>query len=167
MTEQQRDEARVLLAVGWQGKAKAGAQDATLTLTSTGTHSCAARAESTDGQTLESEFDNEATHAEMGIVGRTEAIRSLQIEKEPCPRCAVVLNALGLSDRVTYKKSGQKDNPTWRFPATWEQAKISGLLGIDEYAASDAAPRGTKRSPGVTDADHQVLSTYFRTNKWW
>jgi hypothetical protein len=79
-------------------------------------------------------------------------ISTIEIEKEPCPRCAVVLNKLGLAGKVTYKEIGQKDYPTWRYPCA-HLVNWANVMGI---------------SAKVThDDDKTLLLNHFYTQKWW
>ena len=143
----------------WKGKRKAGTLDPELEIASKGGHTCGATAEMDDGESLSAEFDSEECHAEMNLLQKImtegyqlDAIESIAIEKEPCPRCAVILNVLDLSDKVTYKKEGQKDYPTWRFPE---------LPGTNWAVELDIHPTTTQVR------QQETLKTYFQTNKWW
>jgi len=139
----------------WDDLTSAGTQDSDLEIASKGGHSCAAKGVLDDGTELTGTFDSDSYHAEMSLVaqaaGRT--FSSIQIEKEPCPRCAVILNKLGLAGVVTYKKTGQKDYPTWRFPGEdQEDVSWAGVLGVES---------------SIDDAAKRDIMKRFRTTKWW
>lgn len=142
----------------WQGLTKAGTKDGNLVFAAQGGHNCAARG-TANGNPYQGRFVSDEYHAEMDLLANIYAgeqtlagITSIEIEKEPCPRCAVVLRSLGLSGVVTYKKSGQKDYPTWRFPdlggTSWEE-----MLGIADADYDEAV---------VVE-----LASYFRSHKFW
>jgi cytidine/deoxycytidylate deaminase-like protein len=71
---------------------------------------------------IQGEFST-GLHAEMHALQKACSqgyelvdIQRIVIGREPCQRCAVIINALGLGDRVRYKASGQKEYNTWGFP---------------------------------------------------
>jgi hypothetical protein len=142
----------------WARRTSAGTKNANLVFAAQGGHSCSARG-TANGTAYTGEFDSDGMHAEMDLITNIYAgenslagITSIEIEKEPCPRCAVVLRSLGLSGFVQYKNSGQKDYPTWRTPnlgtVSWEE-----MLGIAD-----------------SDYPEEVvthLTKYFATNKFW
>jgi ribosomal protein S18 acetylase RimI-like enzyme len=147
------------LAEGWSKDIGAGTLDATIGLQSVGQVACSAQAVLSDGVVVPGKFDSEEFHAEMDLLDQIKAagkgiadIHSIQIEKQPCPRCAVVLSQLDLASKVTYKKSGQKDYPTWRFPTIFSDGGAS-VLGV---AGEVSDPH-----------DVEELIKWFRTKKWW
>lgn len=158
-TQLQLDEIYGKLTEFWKKNRKAGSLNADIKLESKKGHSCSAKAILRDGTEVTGAFDSEEFHAEMDLLDQVQAsgnglsdITSIEIEKEPCPRCAVVLSQLDLSGLVTYKKSGQKDYPTWRFPKIFGD-KGAGLLQVTSY---------------VTDEnDIGYLVKQFSTTKWW
>lgn len=160
LSDQGFDDARITLGVVWKGLILAGKQDAEIDLESEGEHSCAARITLDDETVVDGVFSDKACHAEMDALknvytaGYTkENIELIEIEKQPCPRCAVVLNKLHLQNKVKYKTSGQKDYPTWRYPKLNDGHDWAVTMGVSQYAAKDA---------------HQkILLGYFCTNKWW
>ena len=148
------------MAISWIGKTLAGKQSDDVNIKSTGKHACGAVAEMNDGKSVKGQFDAEDCHAEMDVIQNVlkkgyeiSDIDSIQIEKQPCPRCAVILRVLDLSGKVTYKKVGQKDYPTWRFPSTY--GKIDWAVKLDIHTKADRL-----------DQQGELL-TYFCTNKWW
>ncbi len=154
MTQYQVDAQFDALARGWRRDSTAGTHDPHLVIASAGSHSCAARIHLTRGRVVNGSFSSDGCHAEMDAISQVTNLRDITrivIEKEPCTRCAVVLNRLRLGGRVEYKNTGQKDYPTWRWPAS--VADPHGVLGI---------------SARVDDArDREAILTRFRTNKWW
>lgn len=151
---------RNTLAISWSGKTLAGKQNDNVTLKSKGKHACGALAGMSDGKSVKGEFDDDDCHAEMDVIQNVlkkgyeiSDIVSIQIEKQPCPRCAVILRVLHLDNKVTYKKVGQKDYPTWRFPKTY--GKIDWAVQLDIHTKADRP-----------DQQSELLN-YFRTNKWW
>jgi hypothetical protein len=157
-TATQLDAVKRTLASGWSATKKAGAIDDQIDIASTGTHSCGARVTLNNGNIYKGAFDSDGLHAEMDALEKLVTageqlanITSIEIEKEPCPRCAVALNGLALAGVVRYKALGQKDYPTWRYPSVGVIWSIQ--LGIGAQVSHDA--------------DVQELLTYFQTNKWW
>ena len=152
------DTVRNKVVLFWKTKIRAGTLDANLVFNGQGGHSCAARG-TANGHAYTGNFHSDDLHAEMDLIeniyageGSLAGITSIEIEKEPCPRCAVLLNCLNLSGVVTYKKSGQKDYPTWRFPnldpTSWEE-----MLGIENDDYPEEA---------VIE-----LASYFKSSKFW
>jgi|GEM_PF-3232427 len=154
------------LSAGWAKLINAGTLDSNLVFApSKGERSCAARIVYTraDGQTPEpvtGNFSSEHCHAEMDALNsfyktlRNVALTSvrLEIETQPCPRCAVVLNLLW-THPVTYKKEGGfKDYPSWRYPANVSN-DWAATMGISAYTTHAVA--------------QQNLLNYFCTQKWW
>lgn len=162
LTSIQLDQAYGEIKKFWKSRSKAGSQ-ADNDLESEDTHGCSSRATLTDGRVLTGTFSSEECHAEMDVVGKllvvsggrnpAGLVRTFEIEKEPCPRCAVVLNMLGLAGLVTYKNSGQKDYPTWRFPDA-----------IDRSTQWVILQAGTASED---ERDKDEIVTKFRTQKWW
>ena len=156
------DEVRSALAGTWAAEISAGALNKEIDITTVGPHSCGARitVARADGtkERIAGAFDSDRLHAEMDALEKLiESRRSLadieliEIEKEPCPRCAVVLNRLKLAGKVRYKAAGQRDYPTWRFPDLREN--WSTVLGISTLAANAG--------------DQEALKAFFQTHKWW
>jgi hypothetical protein len=160
LSSHQLDDAEITLGTGWRGLILAGKQDASVDIETEGEHSCGARATLDDGTTIDGFFDSDKCHAEMETLenviaaGYTLAnITLIEIEKQPCPRCAVVLNKLHLQNKVKYKTSGQKDYPTWRYPNLG--------AGHNWAVTMDVSGQASKAS------QQQTLLNYFRFNKWW
>lgn len=101
-------------------------------------------------------------HAEMAVLEKMKAagfdpkeLIRLDIETEPCPRCAVVLNALKLSDRVTYGKVGKKKAyPTWQFP---------NQLLKDAYELLNLEQAGLPDDGKLT----MTAVNHLTTQEWW
>ncbi|MFL6232053.1 MAG: hypothetical protein ACJ76N_02880 [Thermoanaerobaculia bacterium] len=162
--------AEAALASSWRTKTGTGTRDNGLVFVSAGGHTCAARirlaGEGGGGggggepEPIAGTFHSDRLHAEMDALqtlvrgGRTlAAIAVIEIEKQPCPRCAVALDVLGLAAKVRYKTPGQKDYPTWRFPDLGEACDWTALLGISGRARNRR--------------DQEALKEYFQTQKWW
>lgn len=173
LTKEQMDQAKLALSNEWKSKIKAGTLDVSIKKLGAGADekskvqkSCSARIVYTrmddqETEDIEGAFNSNAFHAEMDALTNfyrenLEKIRlatlRIEIETQPCTRCAVVLNKLNLSRFVFYKKiGGFIDYPTWRFPDI--EVIWSDQLGISEHA--------------VHEADKQELKNFFATNKWW
>jgi hypothetical protein len=142
----------------WAKSINAGTLDTDLVFDSQGGHSCLARGRTKKKKSgYDGAFGNR--HAEMDLITTIYAqekslagITSIEIEKQPCPRCAVVLNALGLSQFVKYMQSSKKDYPTWAPPdlgdVSWEE-----MLGIE--------------TKGYSAKNVEYLMAYFQANKFW
>ena len=157
------DEVKRTLANEWIHDRYAGTMDEDLEFEGRGGHTCGARitARKDRGRivSFEGEFDSDGCHAEMDALAAVfeggyerKHILSIEIEKAPCPRCAVVLNKLGLSDRVTYKSETVKSQyPTWTYPeigVNWPKK-----MGIDRHAPDEA--------------DQDTLLNFFHSQEWW
>jgi len=143
----------------WEKLINAGTKDANLVFVAQQGHNCAARGVA-NGNAYTGKFHSDDMHAEMDLLANIYAgeksiskITSIEIAKEPCPRCAVVLRSLGLNGIVKYKNSGQKDYPTWRPPDLGDDVSWEEMLGITELDYS---------AETVT-----YLIKYFATNKFW
>jgi hypothetical protein len=166
LTQVQLDEAKSQLQVQWSSLRSAGKLKSDISLESSSPHGCLAEAKLADGSLVKSKFNSDDCHAEMNLleevwceVQTLNTIESIEIEKQPCPRCAVVLRKLNLADLVKYKKTGQKDYPTWRYPdiptVNWAVA-----MGINDVKLRDGRKVHDQR-------DIDELLDYFRTHKWW
>lgn len=156
----QMDSAKNNLTISWSGLTLAGKQSDDVDIETEGTHSCGATAEMSDFKIVKGAFDSDDCHAEMDVLQKAIAagytlndIVAIEIEKQPCPRCAVVLNKLHLNTLVKYKKVGQKDYPTWRYPNLGGGHNWAVTMGVSGYAARD-------------DQQNTLLN-YFRSHKWW
>ncbi len=162
MVASQVDTAFSTLASAWKKQIKAGSHNSSVDLTSSGKHSCAARLTYRIGyaapDAIEGTFDSDGCHAEMSALqnyaklGKPGIFELMQIETQPCPRCAVVLNRLGLAAGVYYKDSGgYKDYPTWRFPEIGVNWAV--VMGVADVASHEQ--------------DQKELLGKFASSKWW
>ena len=162
MTALQLQETFAGLAKVWQAQIKAGSKDASIALESKGEKGCAAEVLYRIGyaapDAVKGAFDSDGCHAEMDALqnyakaGKPGIFEMLRIETEPCPRCAVVLNRLGLSAGTFYKDAGGfKDYPTWRFPDTGHNWAM--IMGISAVASHPE--------------DQTDLLKLFASQKWW
>ena len=102
-------------------------------------------------------------HGEMDVLNKLTAggfeveseLARINIETEPCPRCGVVLNGLGIGGKVRYKNAGKKKAyPTWEFPARLK-ADAYKILHLDDADLPNTAD-------AIADAIH-----YLTTAEWW
>jgi hypothetical protein len=155
-TEKQIQELYREVADKWRRiKARAGRENPALELASPGNHGCSARIIMNDGRIYSGKY-GAAAHAEMEALKKVPVrdyarIERIEIEKEPCPRCAFVLNKLRLAGKVTYKVKGQKNNAGWLPP--WGAARWNDFLGL----------AGLAKDPGA----QRTISLYFASEDWW
>jgi hypothetical protein len=115
---------------------------------------------------ISAEFDGE-THAEIngvlevskksGVELNKESLKvidSIKISSPPCPRCAVVLQNLGLSDKVEHTPGTSKTGPTWGWPAD-KSDELFKILN-DGIPENDQAP-ASKRDDVIR---------YFKSGDW-
>lgn len=150
------------LAETWKTQIVAGTKSSTISLNSGGGHACSALGtwDSSSQDTIGGQFSSDHMHAEMDVLDKIyqEATASellkLEIETQPCPRCAVILNRLGIGNKVTYKKEGGfKDYPTWRPPDLWlGETGTAELLGVPANVDDDAK---------------KTILKLFGSQKWW
>lgn len=170
MTPKQRDGAKVILGKYWKLKFHAGSADPTIDLETTGVHGCGARLTYRVGKgrrIIETNYAG-GNHAEMQAINellragyQTDAIISIEIEKEPCTRCAAVLNCLNLGDNVTYKtaRPSDKDHAGWIMPASWN---FDYIMDVTTTLAASALG-----NLAVTSGDVQEFRSFFCGQRWW
>lgn len=154
------DSAKRALERDWVNWIKAGKLDATVKFKPKGGHTCGAKITIKNGKVFKGEFKSDYFHAEMDALnalashgGSLANIRKIEIEKQPCPRCAVALNKLGLSSKVTYGQVSKKDYPTWRFPDLGAAVNWADSMGVSAFTTKEA--------------HQEALLLHFRSQKWW
>lgn len=75
-----------------------------------------------DGTKYEGKYKANSYHAEMAAwvackeEGKQHQIIKIDISSPPCPHCTVVLEMLGLSDKVYCKKASSRNGPSINWP---------------------------------------------------
>jgi hypothetical protein len=69
------------------------------------------------GRSYTGSFDN-VNHAEINALFAAgwNGVTRIKLSSAPCPRCAVILELRGLSDKVRYRPSSSRLGPSWGWP---------------------------------------------------